>query len=455
MSSVAGSRVGSQGLGLEGKHAERARQVQLEQTRDEMFTNQWEGPIQVKKMKNTGNRNASRGYILRLRKGAMIFYDNKQSSNTAGSRPPILLQNVKSIFWSGARVCTPLETFDLLATNRKDTPDEDYEATHRCFHAMHEFMEVHKQLPKVISKFTLHSIGPTGRERMSIGRLGEGEVLYRPLKGHLAQDEDGDGVIDDEGVNKDVLRLSIALDLVNKMEATENLAFKGWVRKSSRRTNVAKERWLEVKGDTGDCLFFENKESARPRKTMLAETFVSFDVYQITIRMKDGHGEGIKLMADSDEPSHLGELQNMWTELERLYQGENMSPEELEQHMASNPATPRTGAGGGSVMGGGASVSMPGGDIAEYQQVRASRPPPPPPPPPVVCVQNFLARHRLFRSHAHSSTSSLQGIRDAQLAQQQGGGVVAGLAAGAGSAAGDAPGSVAGSYASVRISYSV
>ena len=89
MSSVAGSRVGSQGLGLEGKHAERARQVQLEQTRDEMFTNQWEGPIQVKKMKNTGNRNASRGYILRLRKGAMIFYDNKQSSNTAGSRPPI------------------------------------------------------------------------------------------------------------------------------------------------------------------------------------------------------------------------------------------------------------------------------------------------------------------------------------------------------------------------------
>ena len=33
-----------------------------------------------------------------------------------------------------------------------------------------------------------------------------------------AQDKDGDGAIDDAGVNRDVLRLSVALDLVQKME---------------------------------------------------------------------------------------------------------------------------------------------------------------------------------------------------------------------------------------------
>eukprot|EP01044_Picomonas_judraskeda_P024348 COSAG03_NODE_6680_length_1020_cov_4.769815_1_plen_165_part_10 len=53
----------------------------------------------------------------------------------------------------------------------------------------HEFMSVHRELPKVLSKFVLHSIGPSGRERMSIGRLGAGEVMYRPNKGHLAEDK--------------------------------------------------------------------------------------------------------------------------------------------------------------------------------------------------------------------------------------------------------------------------
>ena len=33
-----------------------------------------------------------------------------------------------------------------------------------------------------------------------------------------AEDKDGDGAIDDAGVNRDVLRLSVALDLVQKME---------------------------------------------------------------------------------------------------------------------------------------------------------------------------------------------------------------------------------------------
>lgn len=96
--------------------------------------------------------------------------------------------------------------------------------THAMFHAMNKFMTVHHELPKIVSKFVLHSIGPTGRERMSIGRLGAGEVMYRPNKGHRAEDKDGDGVIDDEGVNKDVLRLSIALDLVRKMEVNSRNA---------------------------------------------------------------------------------------------------------------------------------------------------------------------------------------------------------------------------------------
>lgn len=106
----------------------------------------------------------------------------------------------------------------MFATKKKEVGDDHLDKTHKMFHAMHEFMSVHRELPKVVSQFVLHSIGPTGRERMSIGRLGSGEVLYRPNKGHLAEDKDNDGVIDDAGVNKDVLRLSIALDLVRKME---------------------------------------------------------------------------------------------------------------------------------------------------------------------------------------------------------------------------------------------
>ena len=106
----------------------------------------------------------------------------------------------------------------MFATKKKEVDDDHLDKTHKMFHAMHEFMSVHRELPKVINQFVLHSIGPTGRERMSIGRLGSGEVLYRPKKGHLAEDKDHDGVIDDAGVNKDVLRLSIALDLVRKME---------------------------------------------------------------------------------------------------------------------------------------------------------------------------------------------------------------------------------------------
>lgn len=37
-------------------------------------------------------------------------------------------------------------------------------------------------------------------------------------------------------------------------QATENLAFEGWVRKTSRRTNVAKERYLKVSSGPQSCV---------------------------------------------------------------------------------------------------------------------------------------------------------------------------------------------------------
>ena len=132
--------------------------------------------------------------------------------------------DVRTIRWSAATISTPIETFQLFATKKKEVGADHMDKTHAMFHAMNKFMTVHHELPKVVSKFVLHSIGPTGRERMSIGRLGAGEVMYRPNKGHRAEDKDGDGVIDDEGVNKDVLRLSIALDLVRKMEVNSRNA---------------------------------------------------------------------------------------------------------------------------------------------------------------------------------------------------------------------------------------
>jgi hypothetical protein len=55
----------------------------------------------------------------------------------------------------------------------------------------------------------------------------------------------------------------------------------------------------------GDLAFYDTAQEdgamhdRRPRKTMLASTFLSFDVWQVTIRMKSG--EDLKLMTPHSE----------------------------------------------------------------------------------------------------------------------------------------------------------
>ena len=52
---------------------------------------------------------------------------------------------------------------------------------------MHAYHESLKDVPTVLTEFCKHELGPTGRERMRVGRLGDGDVLYRPSEGHLVR----------------------------------------------------------------------------------------------------------------------------------------------------------------------------------------------------------------------------------------------------------------------------
>lgn len=239
----------------------------------------WEGMISVAR-RGSGQRNSAKNYYLQLVGGKLVFRDSRIAKNVSTSRKSILIKSacttpairprriasfshppcpcsrrsqsngaflhasptlfsgscargelarcltcrcvshtradISTIRWSAATISTPIETFQLFASKKKELSDEHLEKTHRWFQAMHNFKEAHSEVPAILSKFVQTST--TGHERMSIGRLGNGEVQYRPNSGHIIQDVDGDGVIDDEGVNKDVLRLSVALDLVKKME---------------------------------------------------------------------------------------------------------------------------------------------------------------------------------------------------------------------------------------------
>ena len=59
--------------------------------------------------------------------------------------------------------------------------------THNLFQNMNAYHESLKDVPTVLTEFCKHELGPTGRERMRVGRLGDGDVLYRPSEGHLVR----------------------------------------------------------------------------------------------------------------------------------------------------------------------------------------------------------------------------------------------------------------------------
>ena len=135
--------------------------------------------------RGSGQRNSAKTYYMRLQTGALSFFDSERSRNTAKSRRPILLRgatpytrtpccplpaytahcasaklaglltcehvsigtDVRTIRWSAATISTPIETFQLFATKKKEVGADHLDKTHAMFHAMHNFMSVHRELP--------------------------------------------------------------------------------------------------------------------------------------------------------------------------------------------------------------------------------------------------------------------------------------------------------------------
>jgi hypothetical protein len=81
---------------------------------------------------------------------------------------------------------------------------------------------------------------------MKVGDLQGGHVLYQPRRGK-----------NPENCEKDVIRLSVALDIVMRQAIKNKIKFTGILQKSSRKTNKLKDRHVTV--DAGQFTFSEAK----------------------------------------------------------------------------------------------------------------------------------------------------------------------------------------------------
>lgn len=160
---------------------------------------------------------------------------------------------MRSIRWSGLNIVTPMESFRLRARNvgpRTTKPGQTLEPNvvadaeaERCtalFRAMKEFYDVKQSLagerPHMDSEMNA----------MKVGDLKGGDVLYQPRRGK-----------NPENCEKDVIRLSVALDIVMRQAIKNKIKFTGILQKSSRKTNKLKDRQVTV--DCGQFTFSEAK----------------------------------------------------------------------------------------------------------------------------------------------------------------------------------------------------
>ena len=253
---------------------------------------EWKGAVGVMRTNVPRNIKAlqHKERFLRLADGALQFYDKPKDS--APQRQD-LVRAIKSIRWSGIEVSTPLETFRMYLSGN-DAGEAREEATHRLFHALGEYFEAKKEAeaPELHNVFA-ETPGLEGC--MQVGELGEGRVLYRPAEGAQGDHER----------DNDVLRLSIAIRLVEEEALKQRLNFEGWVQKSSREGAGSrnKERYLKV--CDGHLYFHDDTKSAKPRKMIGVETIKDLKLWQLTVETEY---DTFKLCNTSKDPAALGKL---------------------------------------------------------------------------------------------------------------------------------------------------
>ena len=147
-----------------------------------------------------------------------------------------------------------MESFRLRAPNvgprKADKPGQTLEPdiigdaeAERCtelFRSMKEFYDVKQSFegerPHMDSEMNA----------MKVGDLLGGHVLYQPRRGK-----------DPENCENDVIRLSVALDIVMRQAIKNKIKYAGILQKSSRKTNKLKDRHVTV--ECGQFTFSEAK----------------------------------------------------------------------------------------------------------------------------------------------------------------------------------------------------
>jgi hypothetical protein len=272
---------------------------------------EWEGHIG---MVSNVKTKAYEDRYMRMADGALQFY--KMVGATPSSKPlkQYPIRDIRSIRWSGVEITTPLETFKLHESSRA----ENHGMSHKMFKATKEFCDSRQVEPTLVHGF-VPGQGLGGC--MAVGELGDGRVLYRPQEGHSQEEMD-----------KDVLRLSLAINLVKDEEKKKTVDFHGYVQKSAKTSARDKERYLKV--ERGHFNFFDSDmqkdgPGAKPRKMFGIDTISRCRLLQLTIELDY---ETIRLCNTKLEPLSL---HMMITKLEAAF---NL----LHGNVAANFAKVRT-----------------------------------------------------------------------------------------------------------------
>ena len=203
------------------------------------------------------------------------------AANHSKPRKTIDLRNIRKIWWSGVNITTPMEKFKLRAPGvapikhdqSKGVPPGDPQAdaaSENCselFKTMKEFWE--KKHSGESEKPQLHAT----MNVMKVGELLGGEVLYQPKRGGHP----------DAG-EQDMLRLSVALDLVTRQAIKNKLRFSGKMHKTGRKgagARVFKERHVDV--DAGLFTFSDTKGKQEIRKQIDIDAMKTVSLESVTI----------------------------------------------------------------------------------------------------------------------------------------------------------------------------
>jgi Ca2+-binding EF-hand superfamily protein len=248
----------------------------------------WEGYVGIVRP-GAVIKNQHKERYLKLADGSLQLYERQGQTNPVRQD---LIRAIRSIRWSGVEVHTPLECFRMYYSPGKRTATaEDPEKTHRLFQALAKYNESKMRDPELKNHFVPDD---DLNGCMQVGELPDGRVIYRPQEGMLAEERDND-----------ILRLAIAINLVEEEALKAELNFAGWVAKSSRSEGGGrnKERYLKV-GD-GHLSFHDDAKTVKPRKMIGVSTIQSVLLWQLTIVTEY---DTFKLCNTPSNPGALGAL---------------------------------------------------------------------------------------------------------------------------------------------------